>query len=296
MNHVLRKLTNRRCALKNNNRGMYGGGLAVNTLAPYMSSNQVPIESRTYTDDCYYNLRPGEVHAEPNPELAQTAMAGGAIAKPIGRSSRLKTRRMKGAGCGCMFGRRKQTGGRCPCLDGGARRKRTQRGGNKGGFGVDPSLNVGGDGPNAAPTNVPIPCEGGPAGSPNPLAPQVSMGADLRAYGVGYSVTSNQTAPIVGGGYVDTRAPNFNYAVTQAGGAYGSGFEGPDCYKPTGSQMPVYPAQSSGFDFTPSTAAGASYSDGVTPFMEVNHRVARVGGGRHRRYHTTRKNKKTKRR
>lgn len=277
MNHVLRKLTNRRCALKNNNLGMYGGSLAVNTLAPYMSANQVPIESRAYTDDCYYNLRPGEIRTEPNPNLAQVGMAGGAIATPISR--RFKTRRMKGAGCGCMIRRRRQAGGRCPCLDGGARKRRTQRGGNKGGFGVDPSINIGGDGPNAAPVNIPTPCEG-PAGVPNPLAPQVSMGADLRAYGVGYSMTANQSAPIVGGAYVDTRTPNFDYAVTQAGGSYGSGFEGPDCYKATGSQMPVYPAQSAGFDFTPSTVAGASYSDGVTPFMEVNHQVARVGGGR----------------
>lgn len=277
MNHVLRKLTNRRCALKNNNRGIYGGGLAVNMLSPYMSSNQVPIESRTYTDDCYSNLRPGEVRAEPNPALAQVSMAGGAIASPISGSQRRSTRRMKGGGCGCTLGRKRQRGGSCPCLDGG--RRKTQCGGNKGGFGVDPSFNVGGNGPNAAPANIPIPCEGR-AGAPNPFSPPVFMNADPRAYGTGYSITSNQGAPIVGGGYVDTRIPNFAYSVTQAGGAYGSGFEGPDCYKATGSQMPVYPAQSSGFDFTPSTAAGASYSDGVTPFMEVNHRVARMGGAR----------------
>jgi hypothetical protein len=257
MNHVLRKLTSRRCALKNN-RGMYGGGLAVNTLAPYMSSNQAPIESRTYTDDCYAGLRPGEVRAEPNPALAQVAMAGGAIASPISRLRRFLTRR--------------QAGGRCPCLDGGAKRRRT-RGGSRG-FAVDPSMNVGGNGPIAAAANVPIPCDAR-AGSANPFAVQ-ALGSDPRA-AVGYSLTPNQTAPIVGG--------NYAFAATQAGGAYGhskrgGAYEGPDCYKAPGSQMPVYPATSAGFDFTPSTAAGASYSDGVTPFMEVNPRVARVGGVR----------------
>lgn len=270
MNHVLRKLTSRRCALKNNR--MYGGGLAVNTQAPYMSANQAPIESRVYTDDCYAGLRPGEVRAEPNPALAQVAMAGGAIASPISRLRRFLTRRQAGAGCGCL---RRQAGGRCPCLEGGAKRRRTMRGGSRG-FAVDPSMSVGGDGPVAAAANVPIPCDAR-AGSANPFA-LGGLGADPRA-AVGYSLTPNQTPPIVGGG-------NYAYAATQAGGAYatskkggayattqaGGAYEGPDCYKAPGSQMPVYPASSAGFDFTPSSAAS------LAPYMEVNPRVARVGG------------------
>lgn len=255
MNHVLRKLTNRRCALKNN-RGMYGGGLGVNTLAPYMSANEVPIESRMYTDDCYAGLRPGEVRAEPNPALAQVAMAGGAIASPISKLRRFLTRRMKGAGCGCL---RRQAGGKCPCMEGGKKGRKTLRGGSRG-FAVDPSMSVGGEGPVAAAANVPIPCDAR-AGSANPFAMQ-GLGPDPRA-AVGYSLTPNQTAPIVGGGM-----NNYAYAATQAGGAY----EGPDCYKAPGSQMPVYPATSAGFDFTPSSAAS------LAPYMEVNPRVARVGG------------------
>lgn len=282
MNQVLRKLTNRRCALKSNNRGMYGGGLGVNTLAPYMSANQVPIESRVYTDECYDVMRPGEIRADANPSLSQVAMAGGATAAPISSTRRFLTRRMKGGGCGCMM------------------RRRTMRGGNRG-FVVDPAFNVGGEGPNAAPANVAIPCDTR-AGSANPFAVQL-LGSDPRAT-VGYSMTPNQTPPIVGGGYAETRGPMFAYTQaggayavnTHAGGAYGSGFEGPDCYKATGSQMPVYPASTAGFDFTPSTAAGASYSDGVTPFMEVNHRVARVGGRRSVRRRHRRVVKKSTRR
>lgn len=281
MNHVLRKLTSRRCALKNSR--MYGGGLGVNTMVPYMSANEVPIESRMYTDDCYADLRPGEVRAEPNPTLAQVAMAGGAIASPISKLRRFLTRRMKGAGCGCL---RKQAGGKCPCLEGGKQGRKTLRGGSRG-FVVDPSMSVGGDGPVAAAANVPIPCDAR-AGSANPFAMQ-GLGPDPRA-AVGYSLTPNQTAPIVGGGM-----NNHAYAATQAGGAYacsntggayrnskrggayrnsitGGAYEGPDCYKAPGSQMPVYPATSAGFDFTPSSAAS------LAPYMEVNPRVARVGG------------------
>ncbi len=258
MNRAVRKMMNRRCALKASNSSMYGGGLAVNALAPYTSANGVPIESRGYTDECYDVLRPGEIRAEANPALAQVGMAGG------------------------------------------RRSRRKQRGGNKGGFGVDPSMSVGGEGPIAAPVNVPIPCDAR-AGSAGAFATQ-QMGPDPRAYGVGYSVTANQT----GGAYVDTRIPNFSYAATMAGGKrtrrhrggnYGGNAYDASCYRAPGSSMPVYPAQSVGFNFSPSTAAGASYSDGVTPFNEVNQVVARTGGARrsYRKRKVQRKSRKAHR-
>lgn len=204
-------------------------------------------------------------------------------------------------------------------MRGGSRStRRNQRGGNKGGFGVDPAFNVGGDGPNAAPANVPIPCDAR-AGAANPFAVG-GLGADPRA-AMGYSLTPNTTGPIgMKGGalqgydytpadgkqYVDTRTANFAYASTQAGGrrtrrqrgrGYGGNAYAASCYKAPGSEMPVYPAQTAGFDFSPSTAAGASYSDGVTPFMEVNPVAARMGGSRkanrrHRKHRSKRSLKK----
>ncbi len=276
MNRVVQKMMNRRCALKSSNRNMYGGGLAVNSLAPYTSSNQVPIESRVYTDECTYNLRPGEIRAEANPALAQVAMAGGKRKDRKSHKSR-KSRKT-----------RKQRGGVCPCAF------RGQKGGNKGGFGVDPAFNVGGDGPIAAPANIAVPCDTR-AGSMNPSSVSGMLNPDPRAYGMGYSATVNQSAPIgqTGGAYVDTRIPNFQYAATQAGGAYGGNAYDASCYKAPGSEMPVYPAQSVGFNFSPSTAAGASYSDGVTPFNEVNQVVARTGG--YRKTTKSRKGKKNNR-
>jgi hypothetical protein len=268
MNRAVLKMVNRRCALKSRNRNMYGGGLAVNSLAPYTSSNGVPIESRVHTEECYDTLRPGEIRAEPNPALAQVAMAGGKygganVASPIS-----------------MVGRGRKT--------------RKQRGGNKGGFGVDPSFNVGGEGPNAAPANIPVPCDAR-AGSMNPTSVSGMLNPDHRAYGVGYSATVNQTAPVgqAGGAYVDTRIANFDYAVTQAGGNYGGNAYDASCYRAPGSSMPVYPAQSVGFNFSPSTAAGAAYSDGVTPFNEVNQVVARTGGAR-RSYRKRKVNRKSR--
>ncbi len=332
MNRVVRQLHRRRCALKNHQDG---GGLAVASLTPFSSSNGVPIESRAYTEECYDQFRPGEIRAQPHPELAQTPMAGGS-----GRN------RKSGGGCGCMRGggscgrvwmggrrtrRQQQRGGVCPCAmrqRGGSRSRRYQRGGSKGGFGVDPSLNVGGNGPIAAAANVPVPCD---VRAANPFATN-GLGADPRA-AVGYSLTPNNSAPIGllnaqrGGGallqgydytpadgkqYVDTRVSNFAYSATQAGGqrlrsrrggqkrsfggSYGGNTFGASCYRAPGSEMPVYPAQTAGFDFSPSTAAGASYSDGVTPFMEVNPVAARMGGGRkyRSRKHRSRKHRSRK--
>lgn len=260
MNRAVRKMMNRRCALKATRNGMYGGGLTVNALAPYTSSNGVPIESRGYTDECYDSLRPGEIRVEANPALAQVTMAGGTYAGGTYAGKR-KTRR-KG---------RKQRAGR---------------------YAVDPSMSVGGDGPIAAPVNMSVPCDirAGSAG----LFATNQMGPDPRAYGMGYSVTTNELPPTgtsqTGGAYLETRIPNFAYSATQAGGAYGGNAYPASCYRAPGSEMPVYPAQSVGFNFSPSTSAGASYSDGVTPFNEVNQVVARTGGGKR----SMRKSKKGK--
>jgi hypothetical protein len=73
----------------------------------------------------------------------------------------------------------------------------------------------------------------------------------------------------------------------------GGGYEGEDCYKASGSQMPVYPAESAGFNFRPSTEAGAALPDGITGYNEVVPYAARLGGGRktHRRKRSAKKSK-----
>ena len=72
--------------------------------------------------------------------------------------------------------------------------------------------------------------------------------------------------------------PNFEYSQTGAG--YGGNAYDASCYRAPGSEMPVYPATSAGFHFTPSTEAGASLPDGVTAYNEVVPHVARLGGAR----------------
>lgn len=105
-----------------------GGGYAqIDQLMP------LPAEDWTFSvkqqitspyDDCGSTLRPGQLINQPNPDLAQKAMAGGR-----------RTRRHRGGGCGCM------------------------RGGAVNGFSVNVGSSVGGTGPNAAPVYTGIPCE-----------------------------------------------------------------------------------------------------------------------------------------
>lgn len=275
MNRAVRKLHQRRCALKNTR----GGGLNVNPGAFFTTSNGVHIPENQRYDDCYSQLRPGELVTVPRPDLAQTAMAGG---------RRSRTRRMRAGACGCM------RGGACPCMmqRGGTcglmRRTRRMRGGR---YSVDPSINIGGDGPIAAPANVPVPCDAR-AGAGNPFNPTL-LGADPRAPANLYSLTPNTMGGMKGGAYMETRIPNFDYHTTQAGGSYGGNAYDPSCYRAPGSQMPVYPAESAGFHFTPSTAAGAALPDGVPAYNEVVPYAARMGGAR-RRTRRRKANKKSR--
>jgi hypothetical protein len=190
----------------------------------------------------------------PQTGLAQTPMAGG---------RRRRNRSMKGGGCGC-------TGNK---LFGGARRTRKMRGGAAYGYAIDPSQSIGGSGPNVDAIRNPVPCDPRP-GSIDPSNPQLPL--DPRAYGVGYSATPNTTLPSV-----------------QAGGAYSTGNAYPDsCYKAPGSSLPVYNAQTAGFNFYPSTAHNGALPDGVTPYNDVVPYAARMGGGRRRK--TSRKGRKGK--
>ena len=238
MNRALRRAHMKRCGFRKS-----GGGFAVeNPLMPINATDdwsfsiKAPV-NQPYSD-CAFPARPGELVNLPNPELAQTAMAGGGCSScGMFRGGRRTGRNRKS--------QRKQT-----------HRRRQQRGGGAYAFAVDPSVNVGGSGPNAAPLYAPVACDGR-AGAPNPLNP-IGFGADSRAPGDLYSLTANQT-----------------------GGAYSSGNAyAPDCYRAPGSSLPVYNASVAGFHFSPSTVSGYALPDGVTAYNEVVPNAARVGGRR----------------
>jgi hypothetical protein len=198
------------------------------------------------------------------------------------------SRRMKGGQCGLMKGG--QCGQPQRAWLGGKRKTRKMRGGNKGGFEMAVAQNIGGDGPIAEPVRAAIPCDAR-AGMQNPFT-ATPVNPDPRA-AVGYSLTPNTTTPSVqAGGAESERVPNFEYAQTGAG--YGGNAYPAACYRAPGSEMPVYPATSAGFHFTPSTQAGATLPDGVTAFNEVVAHTARLGGARRRSLR--KRNKHSKRR
>ncbi len=195
----------------------------------------------------------------PQTGLAQTGMVGGKKRRTRRASTR---RRQRGGGCGCsgsrLFGgsRRRSTRRRA-----GARKQKKQRGGSNYGYAIDPSVSIGGSGPNVDALRTGVPCDPRP-GSIDSSNPQLPL--DPRAYGVGYSATPNTTTPSL-----------------QAGGAYSTGNAFPDsCYKAPGSELPVYNAQTAGFNFYPSTAHNGALPDGITPYNDVVPYAARMGGAR----------------
>lgn len=253
--------------------------------------------------------------AHPSARRTRRRVAGGAVADfvytpvaPAARKSRKgrkggkrsnsrnsrNSRKIRG-GCGCMWkgGQRggqcpyKAVGGQCPYKVGG---RKTMRGGNRG-FSIDVAQSVGGEGPNVAAINAGLPCDArAGANNPNTLGP---LPLDPRAYGVGYSATANSSTQAQTGGQLSERIPNFTYSETMMGGGYGGNAFDPACYKAPGSEMPVYPAVSAGFHFTPNIASGEALPSGVIPFNEVIQHTARLGGARKRTYR--KKAKKTRR-
>ncbi len=231
MNRTLRRRQMRRCSFRKR-----GGGFSVqNPLVPFNPANdaafsiKVPV-NQAYSD-CGTYMRPGQLVTPPNPALAQTPMAGGACGS---------------YGCSApRWGGRRRT----------ARRQVTRRmhGGFARAVAVDPSVSVGGTGPNVAALHAPVPCDARAGVHPGAVLP-----ADPRAPADLYSATPNQT----GGAY-------------STGNAYGA-----ECYRAPGSSLPVYEAQTAGFTFNPSSRSGAFLPDGVTDFMEVVPMAARVGGRR----------------
>ena len=284
MNRELKQRNRKGCSYRKR-----GGGYEMGApLVPFQSNDDTAFSVKVPVNqpfsDCAFPARPGQIEFTPNPALAQTVMAGGKTRRRGGFRSEYMPVNEQGSyrvnlpitqgfpNCGGVnvpstlmsqarpeLAQTPMVGGRCPmCFrrrNKNERRTRKLRGGNRGFF-VDPSANIGGSGPNAAPANMPLPCDAR-AGSFNPFS-QTPTNPDPRAPVDVYSLTPNQT-----------------------GGSYGlSNGYSDDCYKAPGSSLPVYPAETAGFRFEPSTAHGATMPDGVTAFNEVVPQPARVGGRR----------------
>ena len=207
--------------------GKRGGGWS---QGPALSQTAYYVPEYKMYSECYPMDRPGMIQSNPNPALAQTAMAGG------------------GCGCGMIRGgsrrrqrllRRKRTG-TCGYYGArGGRRTRKQRGGR---YGVDPSTSVGGDGPNVAPTWAHVPCE---AHRPMPLNP------------VSATALGNSPNPEV---FVSGLRPAF------IGGSRRRRQRGGAAYTPA---PLAYTAPRAGFTFVPNIAQGQVVGAGQIPYEVV---------------------------
>ena len=270
MKRTQKRKTNVRRA-RSQRRTMRGGGYATtNSLMQFNPADdtQFAVKSPVYQqyNDCYAQSRPGAIANPASPELAQTVMAGGGCGMRGGGSCGMRG----GGSCGMRGGRSRRARGGCGCGMRGGRRSRRQRGGSNNGFAVQPNMSVGGDGPVAAPVYAGVPCDAR-AGFPNPHNPSF-VNPDIRAPADLYSLTPN-AAHQRGGGLA-----NEECSRTQMGGS-GNGFSA-DCYRAPNSMIPVYPAESAGFHFRPSTEFGSTLPDGVTAYNDVVPHAARLGGAR----------------
>jgi len=250
-NRHRRNVTRKRCALR-------GGGFSTNPssffppagfMAPRETIQWQPEQGMAYA-------RNGMLVNQPNPALAQVAMAGGGLSAKLrnrsprsqmmsenrssyemaggARRKRLERlrKRMYGGGCGCGA----QRGGALSYAPVGSMSNLMYGISGKGGYETNPGVSVGGAGPN--------------------------VGAEIDRNGCYPSIRSG----MVGG----TRKK-------QRGGA-GSTYTGPGCYHSPGSQLPVYPNPSAGFNQSPSTWA---LPQGVANAYQLyNPVIARVGGAR----------------
>ena len=332
MNRALRRGMNKKHGLHGSmNRRRGGGYSAEGTLFPIDQkpggdwANQTGLGQYAVTNpysDCSWTSRPGELYNEVTNESlasAQASMAGG---------RRSRTRRVRGGGCGCGMPRM-SGGGSCgaPSFTGlaqrnnapysGGRRTRKYRGGGTYGYAIDPSQSIGGNGPNVDSLRVPVPCDGR-MGTHHLLNPQVAEGPDPRAPADLYSLAPPGSTASVTGYEEGTLNPAFMKGGRRSmrkarrarrrayGGSYGTPNAYPEeCYRGTGSSLPVYNASTAGFTFSPSTDKGVFLPDGVAAYNEVWPVAARVGpangpsptagGARRSRRKNAKKNKRSNR-
>jgi hypothetical protein len=252
-----------------------GGGWSIGDS---LSKNAYYVPEYKATDDCAVAQRPGFIQAIPNPELAQTKMAGGrryrtrrggsykncAPSKPIGsiqsnpRPNLAQTSmagggcgaKMRGGGCGAkMRGGgcgAKMRGGGCGCtkMRGGTRKgsrrlKRSKRTMKGGRYFIDTTQTIGGTGPNVAPIYSSLPCEAHRAMPLNPTMPTLLADSPVPEV----DVSGLKPAFIMKGG-------NF-----------------------TNGHPLAYTAPRAGFSFTPNISQGQKLDPGQIPYQEVTPQV-----------------------
>jgi hypothetical protein len=340
MNRALRRGMNKKHGLHGSmNRRRGGGYSAQGTLFPIDQkpggdwANQTGLGQYAVTNpysDCSWTSRPGELYNKVTNESlasAQASMAGGSRKRRVRGGGSCGAPRMYGGGsCGAP----RMYGGGCGCAPAftglsrrnnapysGGRRTRRHRGGGTYGYSIDPSQSIGGNGPNVDALRVPVPCDGR-MGTQHALNPQVVEGPDPRAPADLYSLAPPGSTAGVTGYEEGTLNPAFmkggrrrsmRRARRRVGGSYGTPNAYPEeCYRGTGSSLPVYNASTAGFTFSPSTDKGVFLPDGVTAYNEVWPVAARVGpangpsptaGGarrKSRRHRKSRKNAKKNKR
>jgi hypothetical protein len=298
MNRALRRGMNKKHGLHGSmNRRRGGGYSAQGTLFPIDQkpggdwANQTGLGQYAVTNpysDCSWTSRPGELYNKVTNESlasAQASMAGGSRKRRVRGGGSCGAPRMYGGGCGCA-----------PAFTGlsrrnnapysGGRRTRRHRGGGTYGYSIDPSQSIGGNGPNVDALRVPVPCDGR-MGTQHALNPQVVESPDPRAPADLYSLAPPGSTAGVTGYEEGTLNPAFmkggrrrsmRRARRRVGGSYGTPNAYPEeCYRGTGSSLPVYNASTAGFTFSPSTDKGVFLPDGVTAYNEVWPVAARVG-------------------
>jgi hypothetical protein len=216
-----------------------GGGWQI---GPALTNQAYYLPEYKYYSNCDVTPRPGLLTPNPNPELAQTRMAGGrrsncAANKPIGSiqsnpqpslaqtpmAGGVSRRRRRGGGCGCGMKRRN---------GGSKQRKHRSRRSMKGGrYTMDITQSIGGDGPNVSPIYSNYPCE---AHKPMPLNPTMSN--------------------LLGNGAV----PDMNVSGLRP------------AFIMNGGQHPLaYNAPRAGFTFIPNISQGQKLEPGQIPYQEV---------------------------
>ena len=170
MNRGLQQSRRKRCSYRKHgglrfSGGGYGMGAPLMPFDPKIDTSfAVKMPVNQGFSDCAFPARPGQLFNEPNPALAQAAMAGGKRSRKHRsrkhRSQKHRSRKHRSRKHRSRKHRSQKQRGGCACsiMRGGRTRKHCGGGGGWG-VAVDPSVSVGGLGPNAAALHSTVPCD-----------------------------------------------------------------------------------------------------------------------------------------
>jgi hypothetical protein len=293
--------------------GMIPSSISVNAFG---TGPTVPFAEQLGTPQCDFTMRPGQLINGTNPDAAgtntypfpsatpstgsfapatynnqadvQNQMATQTGGRRKNRRNR-KSRKQRGGACGCMVQRGGSGGLATGTIIGlnpipnsklvGGRRRNTRRtmmrnrqrgGGTSYHFATDGNPDasqgvdlIGGTGPNAAALHAPSGCAPRAGSYDDPHAP-INMA--LRAAQTGGAYSLESAAPLTGA------------FAAPAPPSYGAANAFPEsCYHAPGSQIPVYNADSTAFNFRPSIAENNTLPPGVNVYNDVIQQPGRMG-------------------